>query len=94
MQYLIDKDFTVFNPYLLFVNPVSLNNHDVNNVINFVKGVTFFKYDKRKTISVNIQTSPNPVSYFQQAMLPDKQSQPYRTTKGKSLKQSMVTKQI
>ena len=42
MQYLTNKDFTVFNPYSLFVNPVSLNNHDVNNIFNFVKGLTFF----------------------------------------------------
>ena len=41
MQYLIDKDFTVFNPYSLFVNPVKLNNRDINNVLNFVKGLTF-----------------------------------------------------
>ena len=51
IQYLIDKDFTVFNPYSIFFNPNSFNNRDINNVLNFVKGKTFFKYNKRRTIT-------------------------------------------
>ena len=52
IQYLVDKEYTVFNPYGLFINPSELNNRDINNLLDFVKGATLFKYDKRKKITI------------------------------------------
>lgn len=50
IQFLIDKNFTVFNPYTLFLNPNELNNRDVDSLLSFVIGATFFNYWERKKI--------------------------------------------
>ena len=52
IQWLIDKEFTVFNPYTLLLNPIELNNRDVDNLLSFVKGVTFFNYTKSRKINL------------------------------------------
>ena len=52
IQWLIEQDFKVFNPYTLFLNPVELNNCDIDNLLSFVKGASFFKYSSRKKIYI------------------------------------------
>lgn len=52
IQYIIDKNYTVFNPYGLLLDTKRLNNRDINNVLDFVKGTTLFKYDDRNTVTI------------------------------------------
>lgn len=52
IQMLIEQDFTVFNPYTLFLNPHELNNRDIDNLLSYVTGVTFFNYTERRTIDL------------------------------------------
>jgi len=49
-QYLIDKEITVYNPMLLFLDIKEHENRNIGHYMNLSKGMTFYNYDKRKTI--------------------------------------------
>lgn len=53
IQYLIEADFTVFNPFNILFNPKEFNNRDVSSFLNLVNTVSFYHKNKRKSISFN-----------------------------------------
>ena len=54
---LIEKDMTIFNPFLSIFNPEAYNNRDVNHFSNMVKSRSFFDYYQRKAIKINDEFS-------------------------------------
>ena len=53
IQYLIEKDIIVFNPFTLLFDPSYLNNRNIKGFITLVKSKTFFHVEKRKSIEIN-----------------------------------------
>lgn len=50
IQYIIEQDFNIFNPYSLLFNPVDFNNRDVTSFFNLVDSVTFYHKTQRRTV--------------------------------------------
>lgn len=53
IQYLIEKEIVVFNPFTLLFDPSSLNNRNIKGFITLVKSKTFFHILKRKSIEID-----------------------------------------
>lgn len=53
IQYLVEKDIIVFNPFTLLFDPSSLNNRNIKGFITLVKSKTFFHVEKRKSVEIN-----------------------------------------
>ena len=53
IQYLIEKEIVVFNPFTLLFDPSSLNNRNIKGFITLVKSKTFFHILKRKCIEID-----------------------------------------
>ena len=53
IQYLVEKDIIVFNPFTLLFDPSYLNNRNIKGFITLVKSKTFFHVEKRKSIEIN-----------------------------------------
>lgn len=51
LQYLIDKQIKVYNPYSLFIDVKEHDNRNINRYFGFIDGNTFYNYEKRKTIN-------------------------------------------
>lgn len=49
---LIEDNYEIFNPYLLFMNPEQFNNRDVSSFINLVNAHTFYNIQLRNTIKI------------------------------------------
>ncbi len=53
IQYLVEKDIIVFNPFTLLFDPSSLNNRNIKGFITLIKSKTFFHVEKRKSVEIN-----------------------------------------
>ena len=53
IQYLVEKDIIVFNPFTLLFDPSYLNNRNIKGFITLVKSKTFFHVEKRKSVEIN-----------------------------------------
>lgn len=53
IQYLIEEDFTVFNPFNILFNPKDFNNRDVSSFISLVNAKSFYHFKERRSISIN-----------------------------------------
>lgn len=53
IQYLVEKDIIVFNPFTLLFDPSSLNNRNIKGFITLVKSKTFFHVERRKRVEIN-----------------------------------------
>ena len=53
VQYLIEQDMKVYNPYLSMYNPINYNNRDINHLASMTNARTFFEYTQRRKIKVN-----------------------------------------
>lgn len=56
IQYLVEKDIIVFNPFTLMFDPSKLNNRNIKGFITLVKSKTFFHAFKRKNIQIGGKT--------------------------------------
>lgn len=52
IQYLIEMDITVFNPFTLLFDPSALSNRNIKGFITLVKSKTFFHALKRKNVEI------------------------------------------
>lgn len=50
-QYIINKNIKVYNPYLLFFNINDHENRNINHYMGFIKAMSFYNYNQRKTIN-------------------------------------------
>lgn len=53
IQYLIEKQITIFNPFITMFNPNDFNNRDIKSFVSMVKSKTFYHAYHRKRISIN-----------------------------------------
>lgn len=53
IQYLLEQDMRVFNPYLSIYNPINYNNRDINHLTSMTNARTFFEYTQRRHLKVN-----------------------------------------
>jgi len=53
IQYLLEQDMRVFNPYLSIYNPINYNNRDINHLTSMTNARTFFEYTQRRQLKVN-----------------------------------------
>lgn len=56
IQYLIERNVSVFNPFILLLNPEEFNNRDISNFISLANAKTFYHYSKRRQIRVKDKT--------------------------------------
>lgn len=56
IQWLIEKEVSVFNPFMLLLIPDEFNNRDISNFISLVNSKTFYHYSKRRKITVKGKT--------------------------------------
>ena len=56
IQYLIERNVSVFNPFILLLNPEEFNNRDISNFISLANAKTFYHYSKRRQIRVKNKT--------------------------------------
>lgn len=56
IQYLVEKNIIVFNPFTLMFDPSKLKNRNIKGFITLVKSKTFFHVFKRKTIEIGGKT--------------------------------------
>ncbi|WP_296857153.1 hypothetical protein [uncultured Methanobrevibacter sp.] len=50
IQYLIEQDIEIYNPFALLFNPTSLENRNINHFISMLKSKSFFHTNKLKYI--------------------------------------------
>lgn len=53
IQYLVEMEITVFNPFTLLFDPSKLNNRNIKGFITLVKSKTFFHAKNRKSVEIN-----------------------------------------
>lgn len=53
IQYLLEQNMRVFNPYLSIYNPINYNNRDINHLTSMTNARTFFEYTQRRQLKVN-----------------------------------------
>ena len=56
IQYLIEKKVSVFNPFMLLLNPEEFNNRDIFHFVSLSNAKTFYHYSKRRQIMVKNKT--------------------------------------
>ena len=56
IQYLVEKDVSVYNPFILLLIPDEFNNRDIPNFISLANAKTFYHYSKRRQIRVKNKT--------------------------------------
>ena len=56
VQYLLEQDARVYNPYLSMFNPLNFNNRDINHLASMTNARTFFELNKRAKVKVNDET--------------------------------------
>lgn len=53
IQYLVEQNIVVFNPFTLLFDPTELNNRNIKTFITLVKSKTFFHIMERKSIQID-----------------------------------------
>lgn len=56
VQYLLEQQARVYNPYLSMFNPLNFNNRDIHHLVSMTNARTFFDLNKRQQIQVNDET--------------------------------------
>ena len=56
IQWLIEKEVSVYNPFMLLLIPDEFNNRDISNFISLANAKTFYHYSKRRKITVKGKT--------------------------------------
>jgi len=52
IQYLVEKKVSVYNPFMILLNPDELNNRDIFHFVSLANAKTFYHYSKRRKITV------------------------------------------
>lgn len=56
VQYLLEQNARVYNPYLSMFNPLNFNNRDINHLVSMTNARTFFELNKRAQVKVDDET--------------------------------------
>ena len=56
IQWLIEKEVSVYNPFMVLLKPDEFNNRDIPNFISLANAKTFYHYSKRRKITVKGKT--------------------------------------
>ena len=56
VQYLLEQQARVYNPYLSMFDPLNFNNRDINHLASMTNARTFFELNKRSKVKVNDDT--------------------------------------
>ena len=83
VQYLIEQDARVYNPYLSIFEPLNINNRDINHLVSMTNARTFFDLNKRQQIHVNDETvltigSLEDLSFVHNIWARDEEAQMYK----------------
>ena len=83
VQYLIEQDARVYNPYLSIFEPLNINNRDINHLVSMTNARTFFDLNKRQQIKVNDETvltigSLEDLSFVHNIWARDEEAQMYK----------------
>lgn len=83
VQYLIEQDARVYNPYFSMFNPLNFNNRDINHLVSMTNARTFFELNKRRTIQLNNETvltigSLNDLNFVYDIWIRDGEAQKYK----------------
>ena len=83
VQYLIEQQASVYNPYLSIFDPININNRDINHLTSMTNTRTFFDLNKREQIKVNDETvltigSLDDLSFVYNIWARDEEAQMYK----------------
>ena len=56
LQYLIEQDAKIHNPFLSVFDPFNLNNRDINHLVSMTNARTFFEQNRREQIRIDEDT--------------------------------------
>lgn len=57
IQFLIEQNAQVYNPFLTVFDPLNFNNRDINHLASMTNAKTFFELNKREHININDETA-------------------------------------